>query len=427
MTKSKMLSDKSAAFFLAALCSLLYFTSYLSRYTLSVCISEIDRLDLLSKENLGVATMLLFISYGAGQVLSGLLGDKFPPQYVVCIGLIGAALSNLAVPFLITIPAAVAAIWFFHGLCQSMFWPPIVKILATSVPSQYYGSSSLSVSIASHAANVSLYLLASLCIGTFENWKILFYIALTACIAVLFIWIFGYSFFTKHYIKPDEPNIPIKVPQKDEKRNNKRLIAAVSASGALVLLIGIILQGALKEGVTAWLPSYINEVYGASTSDSILRSVSVPIASIICLYVVGFIYRRFLHNEAIGAAIMFGIGTLMSLLIVLIPSIPPMLMIICAAVLTASMHGVNLFLIAYLPARFAKYGKTSTVSGVTNACAYIGCAVYTYGLALIAQNIGWGATALSWLIISGSGFISSIAAIPLWTRFIKGKSKADKA
>ncbi len=148
-----MLSDKSAAFFLAALCSLLYFTSYLSRYTLSVCISEIDRLDLLSKENLGVATMLLFISYGAGQVLSGLLGDKFPPQYVVCIGLIGAALSNLAVPFLITIPAAVAAIWFFHGLCQSMFWPPIVKILATSVPSQYYGSSSLSVSIASHAAS----------------------------------------------------------------------------------------------------------------------------------------------------------------------------------------------------------------------------------------------------------------------------------
>jgi len=123
---------------------------------------------------------------------------------------------------------------------------------------------------------------------------------------------------------------------------------------------------------------------------------------------------------------MFGIGTIMSLLIVLVPTLPPMAMIICAAILTASMHGVNLFLIAYLPARFAKYGKASTVSGVTNACAYIGCAVYTYGLALIAQNIGWSATALSWLIISGGGLIACIAAIPLWKRFVAGRSKVDR-
>ena len=123
---------------------------------------------------------------------------------------------------------------------------------------------------------------------------------------------------------------------------------------------------------------------------------------------------------------MFGVGTVMSLIIVIIPALPPMLMIICAAILTASMHGVNLFLIAYLPARFAKYGKTSTVSGVTNACAYIGCAIYNYGLAVIAQNIGWGATALSWLIISGAGLLSALVALPLWKRFISGRSKVDK-
>jgi len=421
-----MMSDRSATLLLSALCSLLYFTSYLSRYTLSVSISEIDSLGLLKKENLGVATMLLFISYGAGQVLSGLLGDKFKPQHVVCIGLFGAALSNSLIPFVITIPAAVAAVWFFHGLCQAMFWPPIVKILATRLPSGSYGSSSLAVSIAAHVANVSLYLLASLCIGTFGNWKILFYIALTACIAMFIIWIFGYSFFVRHYKKPEFEEISAKGKNREEKQSNKRLISAVLGSGALILIIGIILQGALKEGVTAWLPSYINEVYGASTSDSILKSVSIPIASIICLYVVGLIYRRWLHNEAVGAAIMFGIGTLMSLLIVLVPTLPPMAMIICAAILTASMHGVNLFLIAYLPARFAKYGKTSTVSGVTNACAYIGCAAYTYGLALIAQNIGWGATALSWLLISGGGFIACLAAIPLWKRFVSGRSKVDK-
>ena len=115
---------------------------------------------------------------------------------------------------------------------------------------------------------------------------------------------------------------------------------------------------------------------------------------------------------------MFGIGTLMAALIVLVPSLPPMLMIISAAILTASMHGVNLFLITYLPARFAKFGKTSTVSGITNACAYAGCAIYTYGIAVIAEYLGWGATALSWLIISGLGFIACLIAIPFWKKFI---------
>ena len=420
MKQTKAMTERSAFLFLTLLCSIMYFTSYFSRYILSVCIAEIDSLNLLTKENLGVATMLLFICYGAGQILSGFLGDKFKAQYIVLIGLSGAALANILLPIIVTSPVGVAVLWGFHGLCQAMFWPPIVKIIASSLPSARYGASTLWVSIAAHVANISLYLLASLCISTFGDWRVLFRIGVCVCIISILLWIFGFSFFQRHYQKsPDDVNTPPKASDKSFDR--KGLITAIASSGAIVLVLGIILQGAIKEGVTAWLPSYITEVYKSSTSDSILKSVAIPIASIICLYVVGFLYRKFLRNEAVGAALMFGIGTAMAALIVTVPSMPPMLMIICAAILTASMHGVNLFLIAYLPARFARFGKTSTVSGITNACAYAGCAIYTYGIAVIAENFGWGATALSWLIISGLGFVACLAAIPLWKKFISAK------
>lgn len=414
MKPSRILSPRAAALLLGGLCSVLYFTSYLTRYSLTVCIAEITGQNLMTKEQIGLATMMLFIFYGAGQLLSGVLGDRIPAQRLVLVGLAGAALSNLLLPLLIPYPAAVAVLWGAHGLCQAMFWPPIVKIVASSLPQKYYNGVTLSVSIAAHVANITLYLLAAFCIGVVGNWRILFYVSLAACVLMAVLWIFGFRYFTRHF-KVENEHAYRPVPT--EKRSNKPLLGAVAASGTLILLIGIILQGALKEGVTAWLPSFIRDTYGNASSDAILKSVAIPVASIICLVAVSFFYRRFLHNEAVGAAVMFGIGTLMAALIAFVPSMPPMLVIICASLLTGCMHGVNLFLIAYLPARFSGYGKTSTISGVTNSCAYIGCAVYTYGVAWLTTRFGWAATAISWLVIPAVGLVACLVAIPFWRKF----------
>ena len=425
MQNKKVLTNKQASFLLGALCALVYFTSYLSRYSLTVCIAEIEQKGILTNEQLGLATMLLFISYGVGQQISGFLGDKFPPQIIVSAGLVGSGLSNLLLPMIVESPVAVAALWAVHGLFQAMFWPPLVKIISSSLPLKHYAGTTLAVSIAAHAANISNYVLAFVCIGTFKNWKLPFAVAVSMCAIVLALWIFGFKYFKKNYENPDSiiKAKPSENQSSSQVKNtdNKKIYAAIVSSGTAILFIAIVLQGAIKEGVTAWLPSYIRATYGGDSSSAILKSVAIPIASIVCLFLVSALYKRFLKNEALGGALMFGIGAAMAALIAFIPDLPPVLTIICAAILTGSMHGVNLFLIAYLPAKFSSFGKTSTISGITNSCAYAGCALYTYGVALISNRFGWQATTLTWFVIPVAGFIACFAALPLWNKFISKK------
>ena len=96
--------------------------------------------------------------------------------------------------------------------------------------------------------------------------------------------------------------------------------------------------------------------------------------------------------------------------------------VLCAllmAVITGCMHGVNLMLIGNLPAYFAKYGKVSTVSGLLNACTYIGSALSTYGFAALSDRFGWGFTIAGWAVIAGCGMVICLLLTGRWTRFCK--------
>ena len=97
------------------------------------------------------------------------------------------------------------------------------------------------------------------------------------------------------------------------------------------------------------------------------------------------------------------------------------LRIIClvmAALICGCMHACNFLLISCLPGYFASYGKSATASGVCNACTYIGAAGSMYGIAAIADNYGWDATIISWIIIAAVGVAFAVMALARFTKFI---------
>ena len=48
-----------------------------------------------------------------------------------------------------------------------------------------------------------------------------------------------------------------------------------------MIMIAIVLQGMLRDGVTTWMPSLIGETYNLGSSIAILTSVVLPIFSIL--------------------------------------------------------------------------------------------------------------------------------------------------
>ena len=84
--------------------------------------------------------------------------------------------------------------------------------------------------------------------------------------------------------------------------------------------------------------------------------------------------------------------------------------------LTGSMHGVNLLLICMLPKCFERYGNISTVSGVLNACTYIGSAVSTYGIAALSEVIGWKQTIFLWFWVTLAGIVVCLLCARPWKK-----------
>ena len=180
------------------------------------------------------------------------------------------------------------------------------------------------------------------------------------------------------------------------------------------VMAAIILQGMLRDGVTTWMPSYISETYSMSNATSILTGVVLPLFGIICVQAAAKLYLKKFTNPMMCAGIFFFTGALSALALFLLTGENAAFSVLFSALLTGSMHGVNLILICMIPPFFKSQGNVSTVSGILNSCTYIGSAISTYGIAVLSENIGWSNTLLVWLLIALLGTAICIACVRPW-------------
>ena len=90
--------------------------------------------------------------------------------------------------------------------------------------------------------------------------------------------------------------------------------------------------------------------------------------------------------------------------------------VVLASLFVGCMHGVNLMLVIMLPAYFEKQGNVSTVSGILNACTYVGSAVSTVGIAVLVEDRGWGTAVWLWFAVALTGTAILCACIRPWKR-----------
>ena len=86
-----------------------YFVSYLTRINFGAVIYEMVQDTGFAKAELSAAVTGAFITYGAGQFLSGWLGDRMQPKLLMLGGLLLSTSMNLLIPFCPT-PAAMTAV-----------------------------------------------------------------------------------------------------------------------------------------------------------------------------------------------------------------------------------------------------------------------------------------------------------------------------
>lgn len=403
----KTLSEKQLAWVL----TLVYFTSYLTRVNLGAIIQEIITDTGFLKSELSIVLVGMSIAYGAGQLITGYLGDKISPHTLIGLGLLCAAGINLVFPFASHSRAMMCVLWSLNGFCHAMLWPPMTKIMAARMDQEMYGYTAIRVSWGSSFATIAIYLFSPLVLISM-GWRPVFWICATVGILVSIVWFLlrdsiGYTFERRVY----QPNA--KTSQKAGGIGGHFVLPLV------VVMMAIVLQGMIRDGVTAWMPTYLSEVFRMENSVSIFSTVTLAIFSIICVWGVGKIYARFFNNEVLCASMLFGICAAASLVFLLFFNAGPILAMLLMALMTGTMHGVNLMLISYIPKRFFRTGRVSTVSGMVNSCTYIGASISTYGIAKIAEIFGWRANIVVWLAVTLLGTVLCLMISPRWRRALE--------
>ena len=89
--KKKIASSGLTVLFIAA-CWMAYSFSYIGRLNFSASMADMTSSGVLLKSQAGAVTTGFFICYGCGQLLSGMLGDRINPRYLVFAGLVCSSL-----------------------------------------------------------------------------------------------------------------------------------------------------------------------------------------------------------------------------------------------------------------------------------------------------------------------------------------------
>ena len=395
------------------LCAVAYFASYFSRKTFAAVMAEMlveKIIDRPTGASIGVA---LFIFYGAGQLISGILGDKISPKYLMSVGLLVSGVCNLLLP--LVPPWAMIAVWAVNGFAQALLWPPIVRILAENLSHEKYVTANLIVTCGAHVSTILLYLYTPLCIR-YMSWRAVFFSSTVFSIVVGIIFLVAMSIVLGKEEKGTSASDAKITP-------STSLYRVFSESGIIPVFLAIVAMGFMRDGIESWLPTLYSEAFGVSTEESTLVSVVLPIFAIISVFLVRAIHKKPLfNNESTGSLVLFGISTVLCLALgILIKIDEKAIRIVClllAAITSALMHSCNFLLISCLPGRFAGTGRSATVGGFCNACTYVGSAISMYGIAFISER-SWSATAILWSAICLMGVGFACLAYGRYTKFVK--------
>ncbi len=383
--------------------SAVYLVSYLTRINFGAIISEMEAALTISKKLLSLSLTGSFITYGIGQTIVGILGEKIHPKWLIATGFSVTSIINFTLPFCYS-PYAMAVLWSINGFSQAFMWPPLVKYMVELFTSDDYKNTTLYVSCGSSIGTILIYLTSPLII-TLGSWKSVFFTSAACGVLMLSVWlVFAPKLrFTRH-----DP-IPVQEKTAD---------ASFFSPSFLVVMLAIMCMGILRDGVTTWMPSYISETYETDNLGAILSGVILPVFAMICYKLTQILYKRKFKNPLACTALIYSFASLTALVLLISSGKNSAVSLLSMAILTAAMHGVSLMLTTMILPFFKKYGRISTVSGILNSATYVGSALSTYGVALLAEEYSWQSVLAVWLAVAITGTLLCALIIRPWKRII---------
>lgn len=379
-----------------AICWFCYTAAYFGRYNLNASI--LPMMDALgwTKADIGVVSGMFFIAYGCGQLVNGIASRFYNPKWMMAIGLAVSGAMNILIPLFPT-QSAMRIVWCLNGCAQSILWCCVVKTYAQHVSEKAMASAVVVISTTYATGIFVSYGAVALLTKIGSSWTRGFYVPGIVLLVASALWMF---------VQAREGG-PSAVPASEEKRTSKGF-KIVFPLVALCCTTGI-LDGFLKDGLSAWVPSVLFERFGVDTTKAIVLTLGMSLVSVVGAYLNKRVHEKFpvhgtmmLQDYALTAvfAVLMIVALHAKLLWLLIPAAAFSILLIVM---------VNNIITSLMILNYRRWLDVGLVAGVVDTFCYIGTTIATGGLGFVADGrYGWNAVFILFLVASAGGVVVSL-------------------
>ncbi len=388
---------------------LAYMLSYLGRSDYSACILEIVNESGVTRATAGMVSSMFALCNAIGQVFSGFIIKKISPIKIIGVELFTVAIINFLFPnsnsFYI-----MAVLWGINGCMQATLLSSATQIFLETLQEPYLSRGVVMLNTIGAVGGALNYILSWVMIR-YVSWKAVFITIATMLFLFAVIWTMVMpklvnkgkeqkSIVTKTY----------KGSSQSEKSEKTVLISKVpffsqlACYGTIFVILGAFFIGLLRESVSLWIPSYLNETFGLSSSLSTIITMFVPCLQV-CGALLGGSVGRKAHILHFPAGIAFVLSGMCLLILLFIDDRSILFSILLFVINAICMTAALTFLLSLFPIRYFGKGQAPILVGLINFFVHVGDFLASSGIGWLSEVGGW------WLTFGFLGGLAFTAAI----------------
>ena len=392
---------------------LAYLISYLGRNDYSACILEIVNSTDMTRASAGMISSSFALCNAIGQLISTIIINKVPPIKMISVEIFSVAVINLLFPassnFYIMM-----LLWGINGCMQATLLCGVTRIFSETLEEPWLSRGAVSLNTIGAVGGVVNYLLAPALIRFF-NWQTVFFTISTLLFVLGIVWC---TVMPRLTVTPNKQNT---VPKVTVKGGSKSILEILKSKGAVCALIAVFIIGALRESVSLWIPSYLNEGFKLTVTMSTAITAVVPMLQIIGALLAGRAGRKS-NNLFLPALITFLTSTACFLIIPSIGTTTVVVTVFLFVLNAISMTAALTFILSLYPIRCMERKDIAKFVGLLNFFVHLGDFAASTGFGWLSSVGGWNLTFFVMAI-----FAFSAAIIALIGMRISNKGKENYA
>ena len=383
-TPSKKAHSRST--YLIFLAWLVYSCSYIGKLSYNANLEPITEAFGVNNADAGQVSSFFFFAYGIGQVINGLMCRRYNIKYTVFACLAVSSAINVAIPFITFFPI-VKYLWLINGIAMSFLWTILIRLLSETLPKKDISKAIVVMGTTVATGTFLVYGMSSLFVAV-ADFRLTFYVAAGIMILSALVWLFTFNKCTHKDASFEEEKETAETSTDDSKKS-------ASATSGIVILTACLAFFAVannftKDGLTAWTPKILSNLYNTPQWLSILLTLLLPALAIFGATVALKVFK--LSRSFVGACTLLFLGAtvLFAIVIALLVNATGLaLTVMIFGIVSCLMAGVNNIITSMVPLHLKDRVNSGKLAGILNGFCYLGSTASTYILGAISDMFDW--------------------------------------